>query len=85
MYAGLSLINNIKGDTWNLIEDYNIGFNCDYKTLYDVVKKISKEQMSLTDRQRVRECYTKNFSKDAYRDSMKCCMEAICGSQEGKK
>lgn len=85
LFAGLSLINNIKGDTWNLIEDYNIGFNCDYKSLYEVGKKVSKERISVTDRQRVRECYTKNFSKNAYRDSMKRCMEAIYGLEEGKK
>lgn len=29
MQAGLPMINNIKGDTWNIINKYNIGYNID--------------------------------------------------------
>lgn len=82
VYAGLSVINNIKGDTWELIEKYNIGYNCDYKTISNVAKKVCEKHISHDEMLRVRECYLENFSKQAYRNSMDECMKTILALQE---
>lgn len=82
VYAGLSLINNIKGDTWELIEKYDIGYNCDYKTISSVAKIICDKHISNDEMLRVRKCYLDNFSKQAYRNSMDQCMKTILTLQE---
>jgi len=82
MYAGLSLINNIRGDIWNLVEDLDIGFNCDYKMISNIGKEIADKFISINEQLRVRECYLNNFSNDAYSASMKQCMKIISELQE---
>lgn len=82
LYAGLKLINNIKGDTWELIEKYEIGYNCDYENMEMVAKKVSKERVKKESKAVVRQCYLHNFSKSAYENSMKKCLEIIGKVQE---
>jgi len=82
MYAGLKLINNIKGDTWELIEKHEIGYNCDYGNLEMIANKIAKERINKESKEVVRQCYLCNFSKSAYENSMKKCLEIIEKMQE---
>ena len=57
---GLPLINNIKGDTWKLVEDCGIGMN------------VSTDAMSLDsyDHSVVLEVFKKNFSKERFVESV---------------
>ena len=58
---GLPLINNIKGDTWKLVEAENIGFN--------VKKGESIELLPEIDHGYVNTIYRKYFTKDAFMKS----------------
>lgn len=82
MYAGLKVINNIKGDTWELIEKYEIGYNCDYEDLEVVAKEIAEEKVNKESKAAVRKCYLRNFSKGAYENSMEKCLKIIEKIQE---
>lgn len=77
LYAGLKLLNNIKGDTWQLIESKGIGYNCSYENLPVIAREIAEKVIEKKDKEDVYECYQHNFSKGSYENSMKRCMEMI--------
>ena len=61
---GLPLINNIKGDTWNLVERYNMGINWDADTdkmcemlLRGNIKELKKNAYR---------CFAENLSKESF-------------------
>ena len=55
---GLPLINNINGDTWKLINEYNMGINDDGNLLISTFYEVS--------RGKVLECYQNMFIKEAF-------------------
>lgn len=62
--AQLPIINNIKGDTTDLVREYKIGFN-DYKDFTKIVDKLSINDY-LQMRENVRCLYEEKFTKDAF-------------------
>ena len=40
--AGLPILNNIKSDTWDLVEEYNIGFNLSENNIEEIANEIVK-------------------------------------------
>lgn len=59
---GLPLINNIKGDTWKLVDEKGIGINYD-GNISDLLIKISKTSLELHEKVLLvyRECFTKEI------------------------
>ena len=62
----LPIINNIKGDTWDFVDQYNIGLNysSDMRLEVDVLKKLQKE------RHRIRGFYEANFSERVFEEKV---------------
>ncbi|MGQ9411915.1 glycosyltransferase [Streptococcus pluranimalium] len=58
--VGLPIINNIKGDTWEFVISNNIGVNTSNGEL-----TLSPTNYDISQRERVRNFYQENFSKDA--------------------
>lgn len=71
---GIPLINNIKGDTWQLIENENIGIN--YEVGIDIVKKVQERKVKSHDE--VYKTYKRMFSKEAFLESFMKGMKDIC-------
>lgn len=67
---GLPIINNIKGDTWDLIEENNIGVNIKEDNLIDVDKIIKLRKNN----KHIYEIYDNNFTKEIFK---KKCNEVI--------
>lgn len=67
---GLPVINNIKGDTWNMIEKYNVGINIDkdFKLVGNTVIKMRKNNSN------VKKLYKDNFTKEIF---TKKCLDVI--------
>lgn len=66
--AGLPIINNIHGDTSELVKDYKIGFN-HYNELMEKFSDLKHEDyMAL--RENVKKLYNEKFTKDAFFKSM---------------
>lgn len=82
LYAGLQLINNIKGDTWQLVEEDGIGYNCNYENIDTVAQEIAENVIGKEAKEIVRQCYLGNFSKGAYVNSMEKCLEIVETIQE---
>lgn len=78
MYAGLPMINNIKGDTWDIIENQKIGFNCDADLLGVVAQKVfSQREEMKSKRAFIHQYYTELFSEAAYQRGMEACMKKL--------
>ena len=63
-WAGLPVINNIHGDTWDMVEAYGIGFN-GYEKLVEKLGELQQETY-LVMRKNVRCMYEKHFTKEAF-------------------
>lgn len=66
---GLPLINNIKGDTWNLVETDMIGINYsgDSEELYTKIITSDLNQFKINSRK----CFEKNFTSDVFKEILK--------------
>ena len=62
--AGLPIINNIDGDTADMIEAYHIGFN-GYHALLENIEKLQEKDYLLM-RDNVRKLYYEKFTKEAF-------------------
>ena len=62
--AGLPIVNNIDGDTADMIDAYNIGFN-GYHALLKNIDKLQEEDY-LVMRDNVRKLYYEKFTKEAF-------------------
>ena len=69
----LPIINNIKGDTWDFVEQYNIGLNYSpgMQLETDVLKKLQIE------RHRIREFYEANFSEKVFDENVSQFLEVL--------
>lgn len=67
---GLPIINNIKGDTWNLVKDHCAGINVDENTAVDgkVLIEMRKNNQNIYD------LYNENLTKDVF---LKKCLKVI--------
>lgn len=78
MYAGLPIVNNIKGDTWDLIEKNRIGFNCENQSLAIVAKQLIENNKEMASKkQLIHKCYSSMFSKESYNQLMEECIEQL--------
>ena len=59
---GLPIINNIKGDTWKLVEEYKAGINVDDNTVVDGNELIKMRK----DNQNIFDLYNKFFTKEVF-------------------
>mgnify|MGYP002226160004 FL=1 len=66
--AGLPILNNIKGDTWTYVDNFNLGFNVDEKNIEDVARKLAKlDERQFEEMQRnVRDVFASKFSLTAF-------------------
>lgn len=62
--AGLPILNNIQGDTFNFVEQYGIGFNVDTNYVEQVRTLQMKDYLQMRDN--VKELYKQKFSKEAF-------------------
>ncbi|MBQ6334389.1 MAG: hypothetical protein IJI46_04925 [Erysipelotrichaceae bacterium] len=67
---GLPIINNIKGDTWNFVEEYGAGVNVDGENIVDATSLIEKR----ADNERIYELFDENLSLDVFN---KRCLQVI--------
>ena len=67
---GLPIINNIKGDTWNLVEQYCAGFNLSDDLSIDARKMM----MMRNDNQSIYDLFNNNFSKEIFLEK---CLKTI--------
>ena len=70
--GGLPIINNIHGDTWEIVLREKIGYNIDKeKNCKDIIKYEAKM------RERVREVYEREFGIDTFRKKVQCILDEI--------
>lgn len=62
--ASLPIINNIQGDTWDMVDDYHIGFN-GYQAVAEQLDTLGQE-VYLQMRTNVRNLYQEQFTKEAF-------------------
>lgn len=63
---GVPMINNIKGDTWQLIEQYGIGVNCDREAPGKCGEKVIEVAEKIQERRQIiRDIYRKLFTEQA--------------------
>lgn len=78
MHAGIPMINNIRGDIWNLIDAYPLGINCKSESYIDVAKRIVDERLMMNkNRNDIRLFYERFFSKEAYNLKMEKCLKDL--------
>ncbi len=70
--GGLPIINNIRGDTWEMVTVERIGFNIDGTEDYNDIINYNLEM-----RNRVRKLYEKNFSINTFRGTMQSILNEI--------
>ena len=63
---GIPLLNNIKGDTWKIIEKYGVGYNL--KNPEDITWKELKDKVNI--RQKVRKVGEKLFTIESFYKTM---------------
>lgn len=68
--AGLPIINNIKGDTWRLVEDYDMGVN--FSDLSDV-----SVEKSIVQRQNARTFFENKLSLESFNKSLEDVLQKI--------
>lgn len=71
-YYGIPIINNIRGDSMDIIEKYNCGFNVDensYKKIIKLINNLTDDSYSLM-RENARKVYLEIFSSDKIYDEL---------------
>lgn len=76
---GLPILNNIKADTTNLVEKYDVGFNIADDNLVDVVNKITKRTAEEHNEMRKNtiDMFNKLFSQQVFNNRMKYLIEEM--------
>ena len=76
--CGLPIINNIKGDTWNIVEKYNVGINVkEVSTFANEYEKINIYEM----KENVEKVYNRYFTINAFKRCLLECLEG--GNKNG--
>lgn len=78
MHAGIPMINNIKGDTWDLIESNPLGINCKSNLYSELANEIvDKRNQMKENRAYIRRLYNELFSEEAYNKRMEECLSGL--------
>ena len=78
MHAGIPIINNIKGDTWELIESNPLGINWDSGLSSELAKEILDKRYQMKEnRPYIRKLYKDLFSEQAYNNGMEECLRRL--------
>lgn len=78
MHAGIPIINNIKGDTWELIESNPLGINCEPHLHSELAKEILDKRYQMEEnRPYIRRLYKDLFSEEAYNSGMEECLRRL--------
>lgn len=78
MHAGIPMINNIKGDTWDLIESNPLGINCKSNLCSELANEIVDRRNQMKEnRTYIRELYNELFSEEAYNKRMEECLRGL--------
>ncbi len=78
MHAGLPMVNNIRGDIWDLVESYTLGINCKSESYVDVARRIVDDRSIMNkNRNNIRLFYERFFSKEAYNRQMEKCLNDL--------
>lgn len=65
--AGLPIINTIQGDTWGMVEEQRIGYNCEQSVTEDLIQNIIEDRKHIQgNRHRIRRNYEEFFSEAAF-------------------
>lgn len=68
---GLPILNTIQGDTWNLVENERVGYNCSKMMNESQINEIIYLSEELVkSRTHIRDIYEKNFSVSAFYKQM---------------
>lgn len=73
--CGLPLINNIQGDTWNLVNNENIGINYENNS-EKLINNIMKIDISELKKKAI-ECFNEYFAKDIFEDTFEIVLERL--------
>lgn len=76
--ASLPIINNIKGDTWSLVERKKIGYNLD---VFFTTKLSDIEEM-INNKNLVQKCFIQYFNSDGFTEEIKRIVNAVNSKQE---
>ena len=69
---GLPLINNIPGDTWELVNRCGIGVNCPWDELPAAAEQIVREADKLQEKRgQIRQLYGRLFTREAMEDVLR--------------
>ena len=73
--CGLPLINNIQGDTWNLVNNGNIGINYenDSERLINNIMEIDISEL----KKNAIECFSEYFAKNVFEDTFEIVLERL--------
>lgn len=66
---GIPIINNLKGDTWDIVEKYNIGINYE-GNVDDIINYVDYVDYD-TVKKNVYKCFNENFSITAFKNTLK--------------
>lgn len=73
--AGLPIINNIKGDTWELVQKYGVGVNTEENYV---------DKLILNDQQRkaARKFFEDNLSDKSFDEAVESVIDSVCGNRK---
>ena len=78
MHAGIPMVNNIRGDIWELIESYSLGINCESETYVDMARRLVDDRSIMNKNRRdIRLFYERFFSEEAYNRQMEKCFSEL--------
>lgn len=72
---GMPIINNIKGDTWKLVEEYKAGININEDTVVEPQKLIELRRDNL----HIYKLYNENFTRSVFTDKCLKVIDEVCG------
>ena len=78
LHYGLALVNNIEHDTWNIVNQYNCGFNIDnIENCVDAISNIDDDHI-ISLRNNARRAYEELFSEKSTIKSFDIIFDSIC-------
>lgn len=71
-YFGIPLINSVKADTWNLVEERKCGFNFQHDHLDEIINKLRKVNIEEIEnmKRKTKEVYQEYFTYDRFVENM---------------
>lgn len=84
---GIPILNNIEGDTWEMVADEQIGFNFKEGNLEEVAQKIAMqtEKQWKQMRMNTRKVFSENFSQQVFEKQFASILDKVIGKSEDEK